>query len=132
MRKQVIILLFLFGAFLAIGCAGNNTQKPAAPAEAPSTPQYAGQDKIVDVSISNFAFNPASITIPKGYTVRWTNQDSATHTVKGFSFESGSLAKGDTYEFTFAEPGTYDYTCSIHPSMKGTVIVMKKMRTNNN
>ncbi len=126
MRKQVIILLILFGVFLGIGCAGNNTQQPAAPVETPTTPQTTGQGKIVDVSINNFAFNPASVTISTGDTVRWTNKDSATHTVKGSSFESGSIAQGDTYEFMFTEPGVYDYTCSIHPSMKGTVTVVEK------
>jgi len=126
MRKQIIILLVLFGVFLAIGCAGNNTQQPAAPAETPATPQAAGEGKIVDVSISNFAFTPASVTVSAGDTVRWTNQDSTTHTVKGSSFESGQLAQGDTYEFTFTEPGVYDYACSIHPSMKGTVTVVEK------
>lgn len=105
MRKQIVILLVLFGVFLAIGCAENNTQQPAAPAKTPSAPQYAGQGKIVDISISNFAFNPASVTISTGDTVRWTNQDSATHTVKGSSFESGLIAQGDNYEFTFAKPG---------------------------
>lgn len=143
MRKQVIILLVLFSVFLAIGCAGNNTQQPSAPAETPveatvtpiqtpslpvsnATPQAASGSKIVDVSISNFAFTPASVTVSTGDTVRWTNQDSATHTVKGSFFESGSLAQGDTYEFTFTEPGVYDYACSIHPSMKGTVTVVEK------
>ncbi len=126
MRKQLIILPVLFSVFLAIGCAGNNTQQPATPAETPAAPQAAGEGKIVDVSISNFAFNPASVTVSTGDTVRWTNQDSATHTVKGSSFESGSLAQGDTYEFKFTKAGTYDYTCSIHPSMKGTVTVVEK------
>jgi len=126
MRKQVIILLILFGVFLGIGCFGNNTQQPAAPVKIPTTPQTTGQGKIVDVSINNFAFNPASVTVSTGDTVRWTNQDSATHTVKGSSFESGSIAQGDTYKFMFTEPGVYDYTCSIHPSMKGTVTVVEK------
>jgi len=126
MRKQLIILPVLFSVFLAIGCAGNNTQQPATPTETPAAPQAAGEGKLVDVSISNFAFNPASVTVSTGDTVRWTNRDSATHTVKGSSFESGSLAQGDTYEFKFTKAGTYDYTCSIHPSMKGTVTVVEK------
>jgi plastocyanin len=143
MRKQIIILLVLFGVFLAIGCAGNNTQQPATPAETPvgvavtpiqtpsspvssATPQAASGGKIVDISISNFAFNPASVTVSTGDTVRWTNQDSTTHTVTGSSFKSGSLAQGDTYEFKFTEPGVYDYACSIHPSMKGTITVVEK------
>jgi plastocyanin len=116
----------MFIVFLARGCAGNNTQKPAAPNETTATPQVTGQGKIVDISIKNFAFNPALVTISAGDTVRWTNQDSVTHIVKGSNFESGSLAQKDTYEFTFTKSGTYDYICSIHPSMKGTITVTEK------
>lgn len=89
------------------------------------TPQSAS-GKIVDITIQGFAFNPATVEISQGDTVRWTNMDSATHIVKGDTFESGSLAKGDTYEFVFTEPGIYNYICSIHPSMKGTVTVVAK------
>ena len=89
------------------------------------TPQPVANGKIVDVSIKGFAFDPESVAISPGDTVRWTNMDSATHIVKGDSFESGSLAKGDTYEFVFTTPGVYNYICSIHPSMKGTISVVE-------
>jgi plastocyanin len=84
------------------------------------------------VNIQNFAFNPASITVPKGTTVTWMNQDSANHEIvndaqgsiaQGALFTSNSLAKGASYSFKFDNPGTYHYHCSIHPSMKATVIV---------
>ena len=90
------------------------------------TPQPAGGGKIVEVTIQGFAFNPATVEISPGDTVKWTNLDSVAHIVKGDIFESGSLAKGDTYEFVFKEPGVYNYICSIHPSMKGTVTVVAK------
>ncbi len=126
MRKHLIILLVMFIVFLATGCVGNNTQKPAAPNETTATLQVTGQGKIVDISIKNFAFNHTLVTISVGDTVRWTNQDSVTHIVKGSNFESGSLAQKDAYEFTFTKSGTYDYICSIHPSMKGTITVTEK------
>lgn len=80
------------------------------------------------VTISNFAFSPASITVKAGTTVTWTNQDQDAHTV---SFKSGPesgqtsppLQMGNTYRHTFAQAGTVSYICSIHPFMKGTVVV---------
>ncbi len=54
-----------------------------------------------------------------------TNTDGASHTwaaVDG-SFDSGTLAEGDSFEFTFDEPGTFEYRCNFHPSMTGTITV---------
>ena len=143
MRKGFVIFMVLFSVFLAIGCTGSNKGQTATSNETPAvtpvntsvaapvnpsvatdvTPSANGN--IVEVSIQGFAFNPESVGISPGDTVRWTNLDSATHIVKGSTFESGSLAKGDTYEFVFTEPGVYNYTCSIHPSMKGTISVVE-------
>ena len=79
------------------------------------------------VSIEGFNFSPATIKIKKGTTVTWTNQDSVAHNVHETDGKSGpmsdSLKKGDTYTFTYSETGTFKYICSIHPDMKGTVIV---------
>jgi plastocyanin len=78
------------------------------------------------VNIQNFAFTPASITVPKGTTVTWQNQDTANHQVVSDAqgvFTSTSLPKGAGYSFKFETPGTYPYHCSLHPSMKGTIIV---------
>lgn len=85
-----------------------------------------GKGKIVEVAIENFSFNPASVEILTGNTVRWKNTDSVTHTVRGPTFESGELRRGDTYDFLFTDAGTYNYNCSIHPYMKGTVVVNEK------
>jgi plastocyanin len=82
--------------------------------------------KNVEVSINNFAFNPESVTISTGDTVRWTNLDSANHTATGSTFDSGILQEGESYEFQFTDAGTYEYSCLIHPSMRGSVIVEKK------
>lgn len=137
MKRELVILLILFSVFLAIGCAGNNTgQTPnstgapaATSAETPGTanssetPAVSAGGKTIDVTIQGFAFNPSSITISPGDTVKWTNMDSATHTVTGDNISSGNLKNGDTYEQTFTKPGTYNYQCSIHPSMKGMIVV---------
>lgn len=78
-----------------------------------------------EVFIQGMAFSPSSITITAGTAVTWTNKDAVTHNVTSNPalFSSGSLGSGETYSFTFMNKGTYSYTCTIHPSMKGTVIV---------
>jgi plastocyanin len=117
MGKIVTILLAVFFVLTLVTVSA----ALAAPTE---TPQPAVGGKVVDVSIQNSAYNPASVQISTGDTVKWTNMDSTTHTVTGSTFESGNINKGQSYQFQFTEPGTYSYTCSIHPTMKGTVIVV--------
>jgi plastocyanin len=77
------------------------------------------------VEIANSAFVPESVTIKKGTVVKWTNDDTAQHTVTSDDayFQSPALNQTDGFTFTFDQPGTYTYHCSIHPSMHGTVIV---------
>lgn len=77
----------------------------------------------IEVKIENYAFDEKTITVKADTTVVWENYDSAAHTVTGDGLDSGKLSKGDTYEYTFTEPGTYEYYCAYHPSMTGTVIV---------
>lgn len=69
-------------------------------------------------------YSPNVITVPLGATVVWTNKDDVPHTVtKDGMFDSGMLAQGDSWSYTFTEPGTYEYYCIPHPWMKGKVIV---------
>jgi plastocyanin len=77
------------------------------------------------VAIQGFAFGPATITVKPGTTVTWTQQDEDQHTVTANdgSFTSSPLITGTTYTHTFTAPGTYQYHCSIHPFMHGTVVV---------
>ncbi len=77
------------------------------------------------VTIDGFAFAPATLTVAAGSTVTWTNKDEDPHTVVAGngSFHSQALGAGGTYSFTFPTAGTFDYICSIHPFMHGTVVV---------
>lgn len=70
-------------------------------------------------------FDPATLTVAVGDTVTWYNADIAVHTVTSDTglFDSGDLAPGDTWSYTFAEAGTYTYHCIPHAFMKGTVVV---------
>ena len=81
-----------------------------------------------DVTIADFKFDPESVTVKVGGTVSWTNEDSAAHTATAkdgapSSFDTGSLDQGDSKDVSFEKAGTYDYICSIHPTMSGSVEV---------
>ena len=69
------------------------------------------------INIDNFTFNPERLTLRAGTTVTWRNEDDIPHTVTSSArlFKSIALDTDDTYSFTFTEPGTYEYFCSLHP-----------------
>ena len=75
--------------------------------------------------IDNFTFVPSRLTVRAGTTVTWRNEDDIPHTVTSASqlFKSKALDTDDSFSFTFTEPGTYDYFCSLHPRMTGTIVV---------
>src|SRR3954452_7158765 len=77
------------------------------------------------VTIKDFKFGPASVSVNVGDTITWTNQDIAPHTATASdgSFDTGSLSQGKSGSHTFTKAGTFPYICSIHPTMKGTVTV---------
>lgn len=77
------------------------------------------------VSIANFAFGPASLTVHVGDAVTFTNNDGATHSVtfKDGSAGADSLSPGQSFTRTFDHAGTFDYFCSFHPYMTGTIVV---------
>ena len=80
----------------------------------------------VEVTISNFQFTPAQVTIDPGDTVRWTNNGPSSHTTSsdtGGVFDSGTLSPTGTFSFTFASSGTVAYHCNIHSSMHASVVV---------
>lgn len=82
--------------------------------------------KTVNSVIDKFAFAP-EIRIKAGDTIVWTNKDSAPHDVTSTSpeqrFQSSVLKTGESFSRQFNEPGTYSYKCSLHPVMRGTVVV---------
>jgi plastocyanin len=78
---------------------------------------------ISQVSIRNVEFYPATIEVKKGSVVEWKNDDLIPHTATSPSFDSGSLAAGQSWRHTFTAAGTFPYICTFHPNMKGVVIV---------
>ena len=83
------------------------------------------------VSIADFAFAPATLTITVGDTVTWTNEDPLVHTATSTSgaFDTGDLGQGESSSVTFTTPGTYPYLCAPHPDMTGQVIVLAAAAT---
>lgn len=87
----------------------------------------------VAVSISNSAFSPSQITVRKGTTITWTNQDNIDHNVVavqpnntgGLPTQHALLSRGDTFSHTFDTAGTFEYTCQPHSFMRGTVEVVE-------
>jgi plastocyanin len=77
------------------------------------------------VTIDNFTFGPKELTVPVGTTVKWVNHDDIPHTVanKDNIFRSKALDTDDSYSYTFASAGTFDYFCGLHPYMVGKIIV---------
>jgi plastocyanin len=108
--------------------ATGTTPDPMASMVMPSTSAPAAGPAVATtkVTITNFAFMPAKITVKAGTTVTWTNLDEEPHTVVDGAdgIKSPVLGnQGSTYSHVFAAPGTYGYNCSIHPFMHGVVVV---------
>jgi len=76
-------------------------------------------------TIDNFTFNPQRLTVKAGTTVTWKNQDDIPHTVTSSTrlFKSKALDTDDGFSFIFNEPGAYEYFCSLHPHMTGSIVV---------
>ncbi len=96
---------------------------PAPAMEAAAPAPAAAASGPVTVTIANFAFSPAALTVAPGTTVVWTNGDGSPHSVKFADGDSGKFGQGGVYRKTFDAPGSYPYECGIHGTMKGTITV---------
>jgi plastocyanin len=127
MRRLTTAAFILMTSIALVACSGSDASAPAAsaPSQAGSLPPVASAGGSTAVGIKNFAFNPASITVPSGSKVTWTNSDTTAHTVTfdDGSADSGNLDPGSTFDHAFATAGVFAYHCNIHSSMHGTVTV---------
>ena len=118
--KKIFFIGLLVIAVLISGCTTTTTTQPA-PTQTPviTTPAP------VSVDIRDSTFVPGTVGISKGTTVTWTNDDGFPHTVTSSgAFDSGNIGPGKTYSYTFNQAGTFEYSCTNHPSMlHGKVIV---------
>ena len=77
------------------------------------------------VTIDGFEFHPPEVTVGKGDVVVWVNKDPVPHTAtaKGAALDSGSIAASGSFRFTATREGRFDYVCTLHPPMKGVLVV---------
>src|SRR3954447_1291136 len=117
-------ILLLPALFLLAACSGTG-HAPVAPSSA--APAASAGAHVV--TINNFKFQPAELTVKAGETVEWKNADIVPHSAtanevnQARAFDSGSIAKGGSWQWVANKPGTYDYICTLHPNMKGRVVV---------
>jgi plastocyanin len=110
----VIFAAALFSSPLA---GGPLRTGPVAAAEA--------KPNVTAITIDNFSFSPMQIEIAAGTQVTWINKDDVPHTVVSIDhkFKSRALDTDESFSFTFQDPGTYEYFCSVHPKMTGKIVV---------
>ena len=145
MKWVLVLVLFPALVFASEDCAdqlGGKCKEVCAPGEAPEQGAFidctetqkccvrkeepkASAASSAEVVLDQKAFSPAVITITAGAEVRWKNKESSVHTVTADdgSFSSGPLEQGGEFRKQFSKPGTYSYTCEMHPSMTGKVVV---------
>jgi len=88
-----------------------------------STVADANAPLVVHLAMKNMKFSPATIEIKKGDTVEWKNDDITPHTATSATFDSGPIASDAAWRHTFTQAGSFPFTCTFHPEMKGTVII---------
>ncbi len=117
MRRLIKLTVILSLTALVAACSGNGNGDGTDDAGDTGGAEF-------EVTIAGFAFQGPE-TASVGDTVTVTNEDAIGHTwtaVDGV-FDSGSLAQGESFEYTFEEAGEFDYFCAVHPEMTGTITV---------
>jgi len=117
----------------AIACGSNSSSSPSAPSPTPSpAPTPSGSASSVAIpagaaTLADRAYTPDEVDVAVGTAVTWKNTDSVAHTSTSTSnvngWDSGIVAPGGQFSFTFQTAGTFRYHCAIHPGMVGTVVV---------
>jgi plastocyanin len=132
-RTFALICSVLALTLVAAGCGSDTKSSSSSGGGGTKTKTQAkpkGGAKGASVSLKNIQFSPKTLSVAKGATVTWTNDDSVNHDVTKtggpgpkFSSGSGNMAQGDTYKQTLTTPGTIQYVCTVHPGMAGTITV---------
>ena len=138
MNRWLALLLSVLALGLVAGCGGDDDEDSGGgaaktteqPADTGAAEKAEPAGDTIEVGMKGIQFDPDSVTVKAGGTVKWTNNESIPHDVTkeggpgpDFSSGKGNMKQGDTYEQTFKEAGTVDYVCTIHPNMTAKVIV---------
>lgn len=120
----------MFASVVVVGVMGAGPFQPSTIGPDDATPEDAAEVFLDAVPYFEggrfFETTHGELTVPVGSTLTWTNMDGFEHTIRFTSCvapESPRLMEGDSYSVTFSEPGTYTYSCGIHPQMVGTIVV---------
>jgi len=117
--SRVLSTVVLLGLLLALaGCTGGGSTAPPTGTVPSGTPASA-----TTVIEKGLAFEPATLEVKVGDTVTFTNEDTAPHVVSIDGQELGQQEPGASVTWTAAAAGTFPYTCTIHPSMAGEIVV---------
>jgi plastocyanin len=102
------------------GAANTNAEN-----KAPANAETKANVETKEITIENYAYNPAQITVAAGTKINWTNKDKIAHTVTADdkSFDSGLLKTNAGFSKVFSSPGTFAYHCTPHPNMKAQIVV---------
>ena len=136
-RWLALLLACAALSLVAAGCGGDDdeesgggAQNSEQPAEETAEEKAEEAEKKVagdaEVSMKDIKFAPDSVSVKAGDSVVWTNDDTVGHDVTGDNFKSGdpgAMQNGDTYANTFDKAGTFNYVCTVHPGMEGSVTV---------
>ena len=144
MRTPAVLAVLALATFALAGCSSSNPGNSTTGATGGSMSGHMMMAKTVEVAMKGNKFVNETVTIHKGDTVKWTNQDMVGHTVTADagqteSFDSNPncpaplpaapacIAPGGTYSFTFTKVGTTKYHCRVHSGMTGTIVVVDPM-----
>jgi plastocyanin len=127
MKPSIALLIACFSLCLvAAGCGGDDSSGGGGNADTKQQAAPTSEGGGAEVSMEGIKFNPSDVTVKVGDTVTWTNNESVGHDVTADDFKSGdpaAMQSGDTFQHKFDKAGTFDYVCSVHPGMKGSVEV---------
>jgi plastocyanin len=138
--KRIPLILLAVLVLAAAGCgsgskdnnssanpSNNGSPSGSAPdtrtSENTTSTESATSGGTVTIDMKNIAFDPASVTVKVGQTVKWTNSDDAPHNVTGGPLKSKTFGKGGSFEFTPKKAETISYVCTVHPGMNGKLTV---------
>ena len=116
-NKRAVLLTILVVLNFCLAAFGNETTNDDSAANIKNK-----------IEIKDFMFNPPTITVKSGEQITWINRDEEPHTVVsvGKKFQKSSALDTDQeFSITAGVPGTYEYFCSVHPKMTGTIVVEK-------
>ena len=127
-RRLALLFSCLALGLVVAGCGGDDDDGDSGSADTQEqpAPEAKGEGGGAEVSMEDIKFIPGDVAVKPGDTVTWVNDDSVGHDVTGDDFSSGDpggMQNGDTFEHTFDAAGTFDYVCTVHPGMKGSVKV---------